>query len=266
MAYDGLWSMAALHASVTRSRSAVAGWCDGEPAGVCWGTMMDRRKGIGRRRADVARGAYDLLAVRSLLHDVGHQMTTLSHLVEAVRGEVDLPREARSRMEVLALEMSRLIDTIARELSVTPSAAELSTVDLRPLIFQMVHLAKVRHPASMVLLPGPDVTLEANPTLLWRVLSNVIDNAARAAGPEGRVEIGLRDQRGAAIDVTDDGPGFGLGPPGTSSLGLSVVTSLLESCGGSLEVQSRRLGGTRISIRVPAPRSCEGEKRAGGTS
>jgi signal transduction histidine kinase len=212
----------------------------------------NRRKGPGRRRTDRELDAYDPLAVRGLLHDLGHQMTTLSYLVEAVRGESDLPRDAQVRMETLALGISRLLDTIGHKVPDAPLPAQVSTVSLRSLVHQVVQLAGIRHCASIVLLSGPDVTLEANPGLLWRVLTNVIDNAARATGPEGSVEISLHDKGGAAIEVTDDGPGFGLGPSGSASLGLSVVTSLLESCGGSLEVRSPRAGGTQVSIELPA--------------
>jgi signal transduction histidine kinase len=84
------------------------------------------------------------------------------------------------------------------------------------------------------------------------VLTNVVDNAARAAAPGGRVEISLRDQEWPAVDVADDGPGFGRGTPGTGSLGLSVVTSLLDACGGSLAVWARQGGGTLVRIRLPA--------------
>lgn len=41
-------------------------------------------------------------------------MTTLSYLVEAVRGDVELPGDAESRLELLSLEMSRLLDIIAQ--------------------------------------------------------------------------------------------------------------------------------------------------------
>jgi signal transduction histidine kinase len=193
-------------------------------------------------------------------------MTTLSYLVEAVRCEIDLPQDVQVRMETLALGMSRLLDTVGHEIRDAPLPAQVSTVNLPSLVGQVVQLAGVRHCTSIVLLPGPDVTLEANPGLLWRVLTNVIDNAARATGPEGRVEIRLHDKHGAAIDVTDDGPGFGLGPSGTTSLGLSVVTSLLESCGGSIEVRSPRAGGTQVSIQLPATCSVEGATHEGGSS
>jgi signal transduction histidine kinase len=96
------------------------------------------------------------------------------------------------------------------------------------------------------------VTVEASPALLWRVLTNVVDNAARAAGAYGRVAITV-SARGdqAIIDVIDDGPGFGQGPPGAASLGLGVVTTLLESCGGILEIRAPESGGAHVRIVVP---------------
>ena len=55
----------------------------------------------------------------------------------------------------------------------------------------------------------------------------------------------------AVVEVTDDGPGFGNGPPGTASLGLGVVSSLLESCGGRIEVQAPEAGGARVRLIIP---------------
>jgi signal transduction histidine kinase len=53
------------------------------------------------------------------------------------------------------------------------------------------------------------------------------------------------------LDVIDDGPGFGQGPPGAASLGLGVVTTLLESCGGTLEIRAAATGGVHVRIIVP---------------
>ena len=221
----------------------------------------DRRKGPGRRLADRALDAYDPLAVRGLLHDVGHQAVTLSYLLEAVRGEADLPGHSRQRMELLAREMSRLLELIAGGLPGAPLAADVSPLELRLLARQVAQLARVKHGASVMVPPGPDMAIAADPLLLWRVLTNVVDNAARAAGPEGRVEIGLWDHEGLVIDVADDGPGIGQGPRGSGSLGLSVVTSLLNACGGGLTVQSPRSGGTLVRIWLPTVGSRGGEGR-----
>jgi signal transduction histidine kinase len=210
---------------------------------------VDRRRSNGRRRGDDA--------ARGLLHDLGHQMTTLSYLVEAVRGDVVLPDDSGFRMELLSLEMTRMLDIIASEVPDTRQAEDVGAVNLAAVISQVTELAGFAHEASVTMLPGPLVGVEASAALLWRVLTNVVDNAARAAGPGGKVEVETRQEEtragdpDAVIDVTDDGPGFGNGPPGTASLGLGVVTTLLESCGGRLDVQVPEAGGTRIRITIP---------------
>ncbi len=212
---------------------------------------FDRRRGRGRRQTD----AQDTLAVRGLLHDLGHQMTTLSYLVEAVRGDVDLPGDAGMRLDLLSLEMSRLLEVIAQEVpGRQDEAAAIGPVDLRSLAGQVTQLARMAHETALRLRPGPGVSVEASPAVLWRVLTNMVDNAARAAGPAGHVEVAvepLPDEAGAAIEVIDDGPGFGHGPSGTAALGLSVVTALLESCGGRMDIRDADGGGTWVRIVVP---------------
>jgi len=182
-------------------------------------------------------------------------MTTLSYLVEAVRGDVDLPEDAGFRLELLSLEMTRLLDVIAHEIPGREDAAAVGQVSLRSLAGQVTQLARVAHEATVTLRSGPEVQIRASPVLLWRVLTNVVDNAARAAGPGGRVEISVappdRAPPRARLEVLDNGPGFGHGPPGAASLGLGVVTSLLESCGGSMEVEAPEGGGALVRLLIP---------------
>ncbi len=182
-------------------------------------------------------------------------MTTLSYLVEAVRGDVDLPEDAGFRLELLSLEMTRLLDVIAQEIPGREDAAAVGEVSLRSLAGQVTRLARVAHEAAVTLRPGPEVTILASPVLLWRVLTNVVDNAARAAGPAGRVEITVgrlaEPPPRAVLEVLDNGPGFGHGPPGAASLGLGVVTTLLDSCGGGMEVEAPAGGGALVRIMIP---------------
>jgi len=183
-------------------------------------------------------------------------MTTLSYLVEAVRGDVDLPEDAGFRLELLSLEMTRLLDVIAHQIPGREDAAAVGEVSLRSLAGQVTQLARVAHEAAVTLRPGPEVQVRASPVLLWRVLTNVVDNAARAAGPGGRVEITVamlaEPPPRALLEVLDNGPGFGHGPPGAASLGLGVVTSLLESCGGSMAVETPADGGALVRLVIPA--------------
>jgi signal transduction histidine kinase len=169
---------------------------------------------------------------------------------------MDLPEDAGFRLELLSLEMTRLLDVIAHEIPGREDAAAVGELSLRSLAGQVTQLARVAHEADVTLRPGPEVQVMASPVLLWRVLTNVVDNAARAAGPAGRVEITVgqlaQPPPRALLEVLDNGPGFGHGPPGAASLGLGVVTSLLESCGGSLEVEAPADGGALVRLVIPA--------------
>jgi len=205
---------------------------------------FDRRHGHGRRQSD----GHDALAMRGLLHDIGHEITAMSLLVDAVWEDRGMSARTRARLQLLGQELARLRDIISQEMA---ERSVDGTVSLRPLAAQLAQLADAASAASVVLLPGPDVTAGASPELVWRVLANVVGNAARAAGAAGLVTVEIGQDAMATIDVTDDGPGFGNGPPGRASLGLRVVTSLLASCGGTLEIYSAGPAGAHVRIALP---------------
>jgi signal transduction histidine kinase len=204
---------------------------------------INRRHGHGRRQSD----GHDALAMRGLLHDIGHEITAMSLLVDAVWEDRRLSAPTHARLQLLGQELARLQDIISQEMA---NRSVDSAVSLRPLATQLTQLADAASAASVVLLPGPDVTAEASPGLVWRVLSNVVGNAARAAGA-GLVKVEIGQDAMATIDVTDDGPGFGDGPPRRASLRLRVVTSLLASCGGTLDICPPGPGGAHVRIALP---------------
>ena len=211
------------------------------------GSPLERRRTGGRRVSDNR----DVRALRGLLHDLGHEVTTLSYLVDAIRGDTALPSDSGYRLELLSLEMSRMRDIIRHGLA-GDGAGDAAPVNVQDLAAQLTKLAQAVYPADVTLLPGAAALVTISPVLLWRVLSNLVENAARAAGRTGTVTVAVRQAGTTVIDVTDDGPGFGAGPPGTASLGLEVVTALLESCGGALAVQAPPQGGTSVLVALPA--------------
>ncbi len=84
-----------------------------------------------------------------------------------------------------------------------------------------------------------------------RIISNLLGNATRAAGPGGMVTVEVvTDGTFAEVTVEDTGPGFGKIPKG-EGLGLSIVAQSLARCGGRLEYGRGRGGGVRASLRLP---------------
>jgi signal transduction histidine kinase len=210
------------------------------------GSPLDRR-GLGAGRSGID-GHPD---IRGLLHDLGHEVTTLSYLVEAVRGEGRLPPGSAQRMDLLSAEMARLLEIVRHGLSALETSERSEPVRIREMAADLASLTELSQGVRVTVAGQDGVVADVSPVVLWRVLSNVVGNAARAAGPAGHVQVSVVHRGAAVIDIVDDGPGFGAGPPGMASLGLEVVASLLRGCGGSLEMESRPGGGSLVRVLVP---------------
>jgi len=103
---------------------------------------------------------------------------------------------------------------------------------------------------------------------LTRVLRNLLDNAAVAAGPDGHIQVTLEgDATNARIQVVDDGPGVRPGDreriferfvrldsngrrPG-AGLGLAIARAIARQHGGDLHCDSIALGAS-FTLVLPA--------------
>jgi signal transduction histidine kinase len=211
--------------------------------------------GVSLRQGPGAPAHEGEIEFRGLLHDLGHQMMTLSLLAETVRDDSTLSGSSRQRMELVMQEMFRIVDVITDSMPAESAGTVGGTpgiVDVRRLAAEVAQLATLAYDTDVVVGEGRPAVLRISGTLLWRVLANLVDNAVRAAGPDGAVEIRVDQELDTVIEVTDSGPGFGSGPRGTAGIGLTVVRQLLEAEGGRLEVTPADSGGTcaRISFSL----------------
>lgn len=89
---------------------------------------------------------------------------------------------------------------------------------------------------------------------LRRAIANLLENAARAAGPGGRLRVTVRREGDhVRVSVGDSGPGFGAGPRGASSLGLGLVNRLACDHGGRVEIGTSDLGGALVTLVLSTP-------------
>lgn len=195
----------------------------------------------------------DAVTVRGLLHDVEHGLATLASLIDVVRGEPELSDQSDLQLRRAERELAMLFAVIQHWLGGQDGSGE-DEVDVRALCREVVQLAEVEHDVTVELVPGPDVMIPVSAELVWRVLTNVVDNAARAAGPGGRVEVSIGRDTEVVVEVRDTGPGFDEVVDGAT--GLRVVTSLLDSVGGRFEVLTGRTEGTTVRAVFP-PRQGE---------
>jgi signal transduction histidine kinase len=226
--------------------------------------------------AVVAREAA-LLAARRFAADAGHELRTP---LQSVRANLDIAsgEEANAHQRQLAVEtaalqsdrLSRLVDglqTLARGES--GPAAQATEVDLGDIADGAVFAARTRHPGLTIdsRLPPSGPVVEGDADGLWRVVENLLENAARHGRPGGHVRLRVTGNgTGAEIVVEDDGPGiplderervirrFARGRSRStvgSGLGLAIVDAEARRHGGSLTLSSSsELGGLRASVTI----------------
>jgi signal transduction histidine kinase len=99
------------------------------------------------------------------------------------------------------------------------------------------------------------------------LLANLVDNAVRYTPERGRVDIStFVAEGGAAIEVTDTGPGIPIGERervfdrfyrrassgvSGSGLGLAIVRAIAERHRATIVLDDAPIGGLRVQVRFP---------------
>lgn len=218
---------------------------------------------------------------RRFVADASHELRTP---LTAIRGQLEVlardpdPGAAEvRRVEGLVLrELGRMEQLVEELLTLARldegTTIELSAVDLRALLAELAQSDPAR-PELGELAAG---TVRGRPELLARVVSNLLANARRHAGGDGRVVLSSTaagDRIAVAVD--DDGPGIPAAErervferfhrvdsargrdSGGSGLGLAISREIVVAHGGRIWADESDLGGARIAFELPgfAPRT-----------
>ena len=122
-----------------------------------------------------------------------------------------------------------------------------------------------------VALPPCRVVLEADPTRLAEVLTNLLENAARYSGPGRDIMVSAsRWHDMVEVRVADRGPGIAapdrervfdefyrrdVGPQrGGTGLGLAIARAVVTGHGGSIWIEDTPGGGATVGFRLPLHR------------
>jgi signal transduction histidine kinase len=200
-------------------------------------------------------------------HELRTPITIIDGLVRTLIERDDLePPQQRDMLERCRAATGRLAGLVEDLLTLTRLESGVLVATPVPTLLAPVLEGVARaslRPADVTVICAPDATAVADPELLRRALSCLVDNALKYAGSATLVF----DAAAATIDVVDHGPGLPadvrdaafelftrsqgtLAVPGLG-LGLPLTRTLLEAMGASLSLDPVPTGGTIARIRLP---------------
>jgi signal transduction histidine kinase len=240
----------------------------GDEIGVAVGVLADMQSSIRNSLREKAHLAALGSAVAKINHDLRNILTPAQLLSDRL---VDSDDPEVKRIA------PRLVNAIDRAVDLSVKTLKFATTSGPPLHktrFDLSRLADDVGIALGVMVAGPDpiwanriaagIEIVADRDQLYRVLTNLAQNAREAGAAHISIEAAVADGR-ATIDVVDDGPGL---PPavqknlfqpfaastrtGGSGLGLAISDELVRAHGGEITVVETGDQGTRFRISLPS--------------
>ncbi|MFN8617574.1 MAG: ATP-binding protein [Dehalococcoidia bacterium] len=215
---------------------------------------------------------------RDFLSNVSHELRTplaaIRALVETLDDGVD-EEDAPEFLGRIHQQVERLTSLVNELLDLSRIESGAINLDPEPvevaaLVAEAASLLRTRtEPLEVtVVFEGEPLTVEADRPSLLRVVSNLLDNAAKWSPQGGTIHVGCEDEGElVAIQVRDEGPGIpeqdlprvferfykGEASRATSGvgLGLAIVKHLVRAHGGTATVESRPGEGASFTVRLP---------------
>jgi two-component system, OmpR family, sensor kinase len=236
--------------------------------------MLDELEGAEKRAQQAEE------RTRAFLADAAHELRTPIAGVQAaaetlLHHDDQLDREGRQHLEALLVREAERAGALISDLLTAARLdagidLDLAPVSLRTLVHSEIDRVRLLHPEASVTMSGPEVIARADAAKVSSILRNVIDNAMRAAGSQGKVHVVVREQDQFAIaEVWDSGPGV---PPsereriferlvrldhgrvndaGGSGLGLAIARGFARAHGGDLTCEDPRGIGAMFRLVLP---------------
>ena len=172
-------------------------------------------------------------------------------------------------------QLERLERAIAGSIKVARGAgADFSELDVREPLRRAISVLCAEYESSGVHVDQHGISDAAligrgNAAALEQMFTNLLANAAQAAGSGGRVTVsgGARNDSHTTISIADNGPGmspdvcaragepfFSTKPRGTG-LGLAIARRIAVAHGGALVINSTEGAGTIVRVDLPAVRA-----------
>ncbi|SCK43521.1 Signal transduction histidine kinase [Variovorax sp. HW608] len=233
----------------------------------------------GLREADQRKTEF----LATLAHELRNPLAPLSTALSLLARKKPPPGEAGRYYELMTRQvdhMVRLVDDLMEVSRITRGkiALKLAQVPLDAVIDEAVELSRPLverggHELVLDLSPVP-LVVRGDAVRLTQVFSNLLNNAAKYSPAPGKVSVIARQEgQQAVVQVIDTGTGIApdmlqsifdmfvqvsgtaKAAQGGLGIGLTLVRSLVELHGGSIEAASDGLGrGATFTVRLPLAR------------
>jgi signal transduction histidine kinase len=214
--------------------------------------MTDPGRASPDEKASTQDASTDV-AVARFCHDL-RQYVAAGLLISQMPGDEYLDSALQERLETIRQLFRHTLDLIAAQVGDPPRGSDWH-IDLAELVDDCVKVLELTHDVSVKVDRAGAVPAYADPVMIRRAVTNVLDNASRAVGSGGsvsvRVEAGPSGE--ARVEVEDDGLGFGR-IPSVNGHGLSIVDMAMRECRGRMEISSGPGPGTTVRLHVPSSR------------
>jgi nitrogen fixation/metabolism regulation signal transduction histidine kinase len=207
---------------------------------------------------------------RKMAHEVKNSLTPIRLTVEEMAARYNDADRAAFVEQATQIVVDE-IETLERRVRAfsqfaTEPPVHMATVDINSLLQERIAFLKAAHPeiAYECRLAGEVPGVLADQDLLKGILTNLLENAADAAGEGGRIlGVTSADSRRVAIEVHDSGPGLteqaraSLFQPTISfkkrgmGLGLSIARKSALLSGGDIVLVKGELGGAGFRVLLP---------------
>jgi nitrogen fixation/metabolism regulation signal transduction histidine kinase len=259
-----------------------------------WSRRLDsgRRRGAARDEVGLAVDAFNRMAdqlqenrdrlvqltrlaswqslARKTAHELKNSLTPIRLTVEEIQARQ--PQADRAFVDQAVQIVISEIESLERRVRAfsefaSEPPANPEVLDVNALVAERVALLRPAHPESTyrLELDGRRPLAYAAPDLVKGILTNLLQNAAEAAGPAGSiVALTHADGRRVAIEVHDSGPGLSDEAAATlfeptitfkkegMGLGLSIARKNALLTGGDIALIDGALGGAAFRVTLPA--------------
>jgi len=241
------------------------------------GTRADEIGIAERELASMQQDIYASLQQRARLAALGTAVAKIQHDLRNILSSAQLASDQLAKSEDPSVQRlaRRLVSSIDQAVALATNTLRYGRADenppqrkrigLKPIVVEAIETAQHEN-IAMKDDVSSDIEIDADASLLFRILLNLLRNACDALAVHGGeiVVSAKREDTRVVIDIADNGSGVpsairerlfqpfaGSVRPGGTGLGLAIARDLARAHGGDVMLVSTGESGTRFRVEIP---------------